>query len=159
MERFVAAVSLVALMIGDEAQVHAAEAYPVLGVEIRNGDILAFEPGVIAVLGTPAKSSRPLIASLRGELAGGGAGVGVGLVIAATDKPDPDPRDLLFGGLALVEMRVERMYASTSWNHTIYAGPQLTFCAPVVPKVSLGWMVDLRDAADNHVQVGLGFGF
>jgi hypothetical protein len=161
-ERFIAVASLVALlMMGGEARVKAAEGYPAFGLEVRNGDTVALGVGGIVVFGSPpGQPPRPLIASLRGEVAHGGVGAGIGLVIATTtDKPDPDLRDLFYSLFGLLEMRVERMYGSTSWTHTTYAGPRVTFYPGIMPKLSLSWMADIHNAADNHIQVGIGGGF
>lgn len=155
----VAAASLVAVLVAGQARAEATEAYPTLGLEIRNGDIVSLEAGGIVVFGSASKLPRPVIASLRGELAVGGASAGIGLAIAGTDKPHPGLRDVLFGGLVLVEVRIERMYGPTSWSHTTYAGPQVTLYPSIAPKLSLGWMAAIHDTIDNHLQVGVGFGF
>ena len=39
-----------------------------------------------------------------------------------------------------------------------YAGPHLSFSA-LVMKVSLGWMVDVNDRSDHHIQLAIGAGF
>jgi hypothetical protein len=131
--------------------------YPILGVEVRNGDIVALQLGAMRVFGS---SANPVVATARGEIGVGGSGAGVGLVIASgTDSPNPDPKDLIFGGFILLELRAERMYGPTSWSHTTYAGPQVTFYPFIAPKVSLGWMADVHDAANNRLQIGVGGGF
>jgi hypothetical protein len=160
-ERFIVVASLVGLlMTGGPGPVEAAEGYPTFGLELRNGDTVALGAGGIVVFGTPAGPPRPLIATFRGEVAHGGVGAGLGIVLATTtDKPDPDPSDLFLGGFLLLEMHVERMFGAARWTHTTYAGPQVTLYPSVLPKLSLGWMTDVHDAADNHIQVGIGVGF
>jgi hypothetical protein len=59
---------------------------------------------------------------------------------------------------ASVEAHVERMYGPTSWRGATYAGPNVSVSL-ILLKASLGWMVDLGDHADRHVQVALGAGF
>jgi hypothetical protein len=40
-----------------------------------------------------------------------------------------------------------------------YVGAQVSLAIPWWWRPSLGWMFDVHDAADNHVQVGLGLWF
>src|SRR5205814_791889 len=108
--------SLVTFAIAGQGQAEAAQGYPTLGVELRNGDGGSLAVGSVLVpSGNPVNLHWPLIPSLRGEFASGGAGAGLGLVIVvAADKTTPDLRDLMFGLFVLAEMRVERMYGSTA---------------------------------------------
>jgi len=134
--------------------------YPGFGIAIRNGDYVAFEPALLFLLGAPGENRRPIAALVRGELGVGGAGGGVGLAIdwfPSTANPYPNPEELLYGGLMMLEARVERMYGQTSWRHTTYVGPQVSLS--LMLKFSIGWMVDVHDSSDQHLQVGLGAGF
>jgi hypothetical protein len=149
---------VVLVLLASEAEARQLDTYPVFGVSFRNGDTFAVEPGIVH-FGAPAESGRLRAAMARGVVGIGGCGGGLGLVTSLWPSPGPhDARDLYYEGIVILEARVERMYGSTSWQHTTYAGPQLSVVLPIIPKVSLGWMIDVRDAADNHVQVGLGFG-
>jgi hypothetical protein len=62
------------------------------------------------------------------------------------------------GPFVSLEAHIERMYGPTSWRSATYAGPQLSLSLFVL-KASLGWMVDLSDRTDHHVQIALGGGF
>lgn len=147
------------VLLASKAEARPLNAYPLLGVSFRNGDHFAVEPGIV-YLGAPAESGRLLAAVVRGQLGIGGSGGGVGLATNLWPSPGPhDLRDFYFEGYIILEARIERMYGTTSWQHTTYAGPQLSVVLPMTPKASLGWMIGVHDAADNHVQVGVGFGF
>ena len=154
-----AGVLLVLLAGQAEARSRDLDPYPIIGMSVRNGDYLALEPGIMH-LGLPAESGRLFAATVRGELGIGGSGGGIGLATNFCPSPGPhDLRDFYYDGIIMLEARIERMYGPTSWRHTTYAGPHLSIALPIVPKVSLGWMIDLHHAADNHVQLGLGGGF
>ena len=149
----------VLLLLVSKAEARQLDTYPVFGVSFRNGDYFAVEPGIVH-FGAPTESGRLLAAMVRGQLGVGGCGGGLGLATSLWPSPGRhELRDLYFVGVVILEARVERMYGTTSWQHTTYAGPHLSVVLPIIPKVSLGWMIGVHDAADNHVQVGLGFGF
>jgi hypothetical protein len=86
----------------------------------------------------------------------GGSGVGIGLAWTGGNAYTRDPDYLI--PFASVEAHVERMYGPTSWRGATYAGPNVSVSL-ILLKASLGWMVDLGDHADRHVQVALGAGF
>ncbi len=154
-----AGVLLVLLAGQAQARPSPLDTYPTVGVSFRNGDYVAVEPGIVQ-LGLPAESGRLFAATVRGQLGAGGSGGGIGLATNIWPSPGPhDLRDFYFEGIIILEARVERMYGPTSWRHTTYAGPQLSVALPIVPKACLGWMIDVHDAADNHAQLGFGFGF
>ena len=142
-----------------EAQEQPQRAYVLFAIQGRNGDYLAFEPVALFLLGAPGKSHRPIAALVRGELGVGGAGGGVGLAIDwwPSANPYPNPEEIIYGGLMTVEARAERMYGPTSWTHTTYVGPQGSF--NLMFKFSVGWMINVRDSRDDHLQFGLGAGF
>lgn len=142
------------------AQAQPLRTYLVFAIQGRNGDDFAFEPAALFLLGSPGEGRRPLAALVRGEVAVGGAGGGVGLAIdwfPNDQDPYPNPEELIYGGLMTLEARVERMYGVTTWNHSTYVGPQLSF--NLMLKLSVGWMINVRDSSDQHPQLGLGAGF
>ncbi len=70
-----------------------------------------------------------------------------------------DDDDFFVGSFISLEAHVERTYVEAiGWRHATYAGPQLSLSLFVL-KVSVGWMVDVTDRANTHVQVGVGAGF
>jgi hypothetical protein len=152
--------SLLAGRAQAQSAVNQDKVYPGLGIAIRNGDYFVFQPGLLFMLGAPGESRRPIAAIVRGELGVGGSGGGLGLAIdwfPSTANPYPNPEEFLYGGLMMLEARVERMYGQTSWRHTTYVGPQVSL--NLMLKLSVGWMVDVHDDRNQHIQVGVGAGF
>jgi hypothetical protein len=136
------------------------KAYPLLGDQLRGGDYFAVEPGALFWLGPVGESRRPVGAIVRGELGVGGAGGGAGLAIdwfQCEPNPYPNPVELMCSMLTMLEARAERMYGPSRWNHTTYVGPQISL--DLWWRLSVGWMVDVHDRRDNHLQVGVGVGF
>jgi hypothetical protein len=88
----------------------------------------------------------------------GGAGVGIGLAPIWGCSAPCDMTNALMVLPVAVEARVERMYGWTSWRGATYAGPHLSLSALVL-KASVGWMVDVNDRSDRHVQLAIGAGF
>jgi len=159
-----ATTGLLLLLLASEAKAEPRKVYGMLDLEAREGDYLALEPGAYYLLGAPTAVGRPIAFFARGEVAVAGSGAGIGLMVDQLSDdcgPYPTPRDLFFSFLVSLEARAERMYGHTSWNHTTYVGPQFTFALvpAILPKVSVGWMINPRNAADNHVQSGIGFGW
>lgn len=131
--------------------------YAVRGASIRNGDYLVIEPSGLFFIG-PIRPPVALVA--RPMLGIGGSGAGVGLALnpwmrEVAGRPDVDD---LMGPFVSLEAHIERMDWLTSWRSATYAGPQLSLSIFVL-KASLGWMVDLGDHADRHIQVAIGAGF
>jgi hypothetical protein len=138
----------------------AGHVYVVRGASIRNGDYLSVEPSGLFFFG-PIGPPLALVARPMLGIGGSGAGIGLALSLApaltAVDSRGLDD-DFFIGPFASLEAHVERMYGPTSWRSAIYAGPQLSLSLFVL-KASLGWMVDVGDHRDRHVQVALGAGF
>lgn len=142
------------------APVVADHVFVVPGVSVRNGDWVAFEPA-LWLTRTLVGPGRPIVFVVRGIVGLGGSGAAIG--IAPTLEPPCPTRELcthtpFFWPPASLEGRVERMYGLTHWRAATYAGPHLSLSAYLI-KASIGWMVDVNDRSDNHVQVGIGFGF
>jgi hypothetical protein len=142
------------------ATVVPGHVYGVRGFSIRNGDYLVLEPSFLFVFG-PVRP--PLTVVARAMLGIGGSGAGIGLAMnLMPSSPGVEPRtseaDYFMGPFVSLEAHIERMYGPTSWRGATYAGPQLSLSLFVL-KASLGWMVDLGDRTDHHVQIGLGGGF
>jgi hypothetical protein len=57
-----------------------------------------------------------------------------------------------------LEARLERMYGLTSWRSATYLGPHLSLSA-LVMKASVGWMTNVNDRGDHHIQLAVGAGF
>jgi len=134
--------------------------YVVRGVSIRNGDYVSLEPSVLFFFGP----IRPPVALLARPMLGvGGSGAGLGLALnpwpvwMRDDSAIPND-DFFMGPWFNLEAHVERMYWLTSWRSATYAGPQLS-ASMFIYKVSLGWMVDVSDRSDHHIQVAIGAGF
>ena len=156
------------MLIGGRAQ---AQNYPVLtllpehvflvrGGSFRTGDVLAVEPSALFLFGP----IRPPLAGVARAMVGlGGAGGGIGL---AMNLISPCPHgdlcwqgdDFFLGPFVSLEAHVERMYWLTSWRNATYAGPQLSLSLFVV-KASVGWMADVSQSTNHHVQFGFGAGF
>jgi hypothetical protein len=90
----------------------------------------------------------------------GGSGVGIGIAMnLMPSSPGVEPRtpeaDYFMGPFINLAAHIERMYGPTSWRDATYAGPHLSLSLLFV-NPSLGWMVNLGDRSDHHVQVGLG---
>jgi hypothetical protein len=127
----------------------------VRGYSFRNGDWFAFEPsGLVLFGGLPF---RPVVGVVRAVAGVGGSGGGIGLGLNL-NQPCDTVDDLAMGPFVTLEGRVERTYGPTSWRSATYVGPQLTLSAYIL-KASVGWMVDVNDRTDHHIQIGLGGGF
>jgi hypothetical protein len=151
------------LLVGGEAR---AQNYPVValtpdrtfvvrGASVRQGDLFAIEP---SFLFAPAGRDSPLVLVARPILGVGGSGLGIGLApILGCSQPCPMMDAVMILPVSF-EARIERMYGLSSWRSATYAGPHLSFSA-LVMKVSLGWMVDVNDRSDHHIQLAIGAGF
>jgi hypothetical protein len=134
--------------------------YMVQGASIRNGDYLVLEPSGLFFFGPIA---RPVALVARPMFGVGGSGVGLGVAVnVAPPSMRPEPgapdTDFFIAPFISLEVHVERMYGPTSWRGTTYAGPQISLSLFVI-KASLGWMTDVGDRADHHIQVAVGIGF
>jgi hypothetical protein len=157
----IALTTALASLLGAEAEARPLEERVAGGAEVRNGDWLALEPVSLTLLA--GSGDGPNVASSARVVLGlGGAGLGVGLATGLGGPcVEPAPcalRDSLFSSIVGIEARLERMYGPTTWRHTAYLGPQLSF-AGIFGKFSVGWMFDVKDKADNHFQFGLGGGW
>ncbi len=164
--------SLIATAIAVSGKAHAQNSpfaltvvpghvFVVRGASFRSGDLFALEPSGLFFLG----AGRPPVAGVARAVVGvGGSGGGIGLAANLWPscwgaQPDPGDQGFCIGPFMSLEARVERMYGLSSWRSATYVGPQLTLSTVVVLKASLGWMVDVGDRTDRHVQFGFGFGF
>jgi hypothetical protein len=131
------------------------------GFSFRKGDWFSFEPSFLFVSGAGG-AGRPIVGVARPMLGVGGSGAAIGVATSlARPCPPAEPcqaSDFLLSVPVSLEARVERMYGPSSWRGTTYFGPQATVSAYVF-KASLGWMVDVNDRTDRHIQLGIGFGF
>lgn len=132
-----------------------------LGVEVRNGDWISMDAlGLVLIAG--ADDGPNLAGTVRGVLGLGGSGGGIGLATGLGGRclgsARCSVRDSVFSSIIGVEARVERMYGPTSWRRTTYAGPQVSFGGKVL-RMSVGWMFDLHDGSDHHLQLGFGGGW
>ena len=156
------------LLIGGRAHAQNYWVIPVVpkhvfidrGGSFRNGDWFAIEPSAL-FLYNPIR--QPVVMVTRAVLGVGGSGGSVGLAMNLMPEcPDADlcwqGDDFFAGPFLSLEGRVERMYGPTRWRPATYAGPQLTFSIYVL-KASVGWMADVNQRANHHVQVGFGAGF
>jgi hypothetical protein len=57
-----------------------------------------------------------------------------------------------------LEARIERMYGLSSWRSATYLGPHLSLSVLVL-KASVGWMIDVNDRSNHHIQLAFGGGF
>ena len=131
--------------------------FVVRGVSVRQGDWLAIEPSFLFVPGSTGRRS-PLVVVARPMLGVGGSGIGIGLApILACSEPCPMTDALMVLPVSL-EARIERMYGLTSWRRATYIGPHVSLSAFVL-KASVGWMVDVNDRSDHHLQLAIGAGF
>jgi hypothetical protein len=131
------------------------------GFEFRNGDWLALElMGVVLVGG--GEDGANVAATARGVLGIGGSGGAIGIATGLGGPcVEPEPctlRDSLFSSIVGIEARVERMYGPSTWRHTTYVGPHLSF-GGIFMKCSVGWMFAVHDKTDNHFQLGFGGGW
>jgi hypothetical protein len=131
------------------------------GFSFRKGDWFSFEPSFLLVSGA-AGPGRPIVGVARPMLGVGGSGAAIG-VATSLARPCPEGEacqasDFLLSLPVSFEARVERMYGPTSWRRATYLGPQVTVSAYLF-KAFAGWMVDVNDRTDRHVQLGIGFGF
>jgi hypothetical protein len=131
------------------------------GFSFRKGDWFSFEPSFLFVSGAGGPG-RPIVGVARPILGVGGSGAAIGVATSlARPCPGAEPcqaNDFVFSLPVSFEARVERMYGPSSWRGATYLGPQATVSAYVF-KASLGWMVDVNDRTNRHVQLGIGFGF
>jgi hypothetical protein len=173
--RATATLSLAAtlLLIGGRAQAQNITAltevpqhvYLLRGDSFRNGDLITIEPSALFFYGPIAP---PVALVARGIVGIGGSGVGVGLAANLLPQywhqPTPlkDNDDFFMGPFASLEGHIERTYVPelrrVGWRPATYAGPQLSLSLYLL-KASLGWMVDVTDRTNAHVQVGVGGGF
>jgi hypothetical protein len=131
--------------------------FVVRGFSFRQGDFLSIEPSFLLVPGA-TDGTRPLAVVARPMLGLGGSGVGIGLAPIWGCSAPCLMTDALMVLPVSVEARIERMYGPTDWRAATYFGPHLSLSAFVV-KASAGWMVDLDDRRNHHLQLAIGFGF
>ena len=136
--------------------------YLVRGGSFRNGDLLTIEPSALLFFGPIAP---PVAMVARGIVGIGGSGGGIGFA-ANLLSPSPcsemclkDNDDFFMGPFISLEAHVERTYIPViGWRNATYAGPQLSLSFFLL-KASVGWMVDVTDRTNAHIQVGVGAGF
>lgn len=142
-------------------EVVAGHVYVARGASFRHGDWVALEPAGVFMFGPPG-AGRPVVLVARPVLGLGGSGVGLGLATSLTPPclvAQPcDPIAFFWSGVGTLEARIERMYGLTTWRDATYLGPQLTLSFSLI-KASVGWMVDVNDRSDRHLQIGFGGGF
>jgi hypothetical protein len=151
----------VLIILGGAAQAGPREARVAVGCEVRNGDWLAFEAlGLVLVGGS--EDGANVAATARGVAGLGGAGGAIGLATGlggpCVEREPCALRESVFSSIVGVEARVERTYGPSTWRHATYAGPHLSF-GGVFMKWSAGWMFDLDDRTNNHLQLGIGGGW
>jgi len=132
----------------------------VRGASFRNGDLIAIEPSGLFSFGP---IGPPVVMVARAVLGLGGSGGGIGLAINPIPQcPGTEMcwkgEDFFTGPFISLEGRIERMYGLTSWRSATYVGPQLSLSIFVL-KASLGWMIEVDDREDQHLQIGFGAGF
>jgi hypothetical protein len=137
---------------------HRDKAAILAGLSFRNGDWLVVDGLGMVVVFDPPLSDRCVAATVRGEVGIGGSAVAIGLATNAGSTSCAWD-DFSESGIATLEARVERTYGPTGWRRTEYVGAQVSLAIPWWWRPSLAWMFNVHDAADNHVQVGLGLGF
>jgi hypothetical protein len=130
------------------------KAFVLPGLAFRNGDYFVVDALGLALFNLP-RPGRCLAATGRAELGVGGSAVAIGVATNLGEAPCELGEAFLESGLISLEARVERMYGS-SWQRTTYLGAQISLASMWTLRLSLGWMVDPHDAADNHVQFGVG---
>jgi hypothetical protein len=165
--RFVSSFIAVVMLLASQAEPRADQGFSppdwsterktfVLGgFGFRNGDLFAVDAVGMALFDT-FRSGRCIAMTARGELGVGGAAAAVGLATNLAEAPCKLSAAFLQSGIVSLEARVERTYGPTGWRRTMYVGPQVSLATMWWWKPSLGWMFDAHDAADNHVQFGLG---
>jgi hypothetical protein len=129
----------------------------VRGFSFRNGDWFAFEPSGLVLLGAPDHGG-PVVGVVRAVAGVGGSGAGIGLAKNLNPDCPCAVDDLASGPFLIIEGRVERTYGRTRWRGATYLGPHLSLSAYIF-KISVGWMIDVNDRSDRHVQIGIGGGF
>src|ERR1051325_8410102 len=153
----IALASAVVILLGSGTEAPARAATVGVGGELRNGDWLAVEPVVLfPVAGSEDRSDLGVTA--RGVFGVGGSGAAIGLAAGPGGPCNKLEPSTPFGSSIALDARVERMYGPSSWRHTVYAGPQLSF-GGIFAKWSVGWMFDVHDKGDNHLQLGFGGGW
>jgi hypothetical protein len=130
------------------------------GLSLRNGDLFAIEPSGRFFFG-PIRP--PVTMVVHAVLGVGGSGGGIGFAMSLMPRrPGAEPccqrEDFFWGTFVSLEARVERMYGPTSWRRATYVGPQLSLSSYIL-KASLGWMVDVNDQTNRHLQIGVGTAF
>src|SRR5882724_3039321 len=165
-----ATIALTATLVLISGRAHAQN-YPVVtvvpqhvflvrGASFRNGDLFAIEPSGLFLFGP---IGPPVAMVARAMLGLGGSGAGIGLAMnLISECPGAElcwqGTDFFMGPFVSLEAHVERMYGLTYWRSATYVGPQLSLSIFVL-KTSLGWMGDVNNRTDRHVQIGFGFGF
>jgi len=153
--------TVIAVLLGSNAEAQAREATVAFGAAFRNGDWLAIEPVGLVLLGGSGSGGN-VAALARGVVGLGGSGAALGLATGlggpCLGRPPCGLRASIFNSIISVEGRVERMYGITSWRRTTYVGPHLSFGGMFL-KGSAGWMFDVHDRANDHFQLGLGGGW
>jgi hypothetical protein len=130
--------------------------FAVRGFSFRQGDWLSLEPSFLFVPASRGAYSPVVV--VRPMLGVGGSGVGIGLA-PIWGCPGPcDPTDALMLLPVSLEARIERMYGVSDWRSATYLGPHISISAYIL-KASVGWMVDVNDRSDHHIQLAIGGGF
>jgi hypothetical protein len=128
----------------------ANETHVRLGIVGRNGDLVSV---AVAGLKDLAGEGAVLAAVWRVELGLAGAGAGAGLMLHEELRP------CATGAYANLQAKLLRTWWSPpNWRNSTYAGPELVVGLWGI-KGTLGWMVDLHEAAPRELQIGLGFGY
>ncbi len=147
--------------LGAQAAARTPAEQVAVGVEFRNGDWLAFELVNLTLL-AGSEDGANVALSARAVAGLGGAGLALGLASGVggpcVEREPCGLRDSFMSSIVGLEARLERMYGPTTWRHTAYLGPQLSF-GGIFLKCSVGWMFDVEDETDNHFQIGLGGGW
>jgi len=156
----IALIGAVIVSLGGRAEAASLDARLALGVALRKGDWVAFEPlGLIALASDDGANLALTVRGVAGLGGAGGAlGFGTGLGGHCIGSGRCGLRESMFGTIVGVEARVERTYAPGGWRPATYGGPQLTY-GGVLGKTTLGWMFDVHDRSVNHFQFGFGWGW
>ncbi len=167
--RVLTAVAFIVLALAGRAQaMHVDEYVPALhwsgravvlpsGI-FRNGDWFAF--GAIGIVtASPRTCGRYVAATVRAEVGVAGAAAGIGFATNIAEATCQLNEALVGSGLVGVEVRLARMYGSTTWRRTEYAGGQLSLAVSDTMRLTAGLMVDAHDHLDRHGQFGVGVSF
>lgn len=117
---------------------------------MSNGEWVAASGTAYLQVGSPDAADVMVTGRLELGLGGTAAGLGVAAVPASWHG-----MMIQYDGL---ELRVLRTFELSGWREATYIGPQLTIGLLYV-SAKVGWMFDVADAANQHPQVGLAFGF